>query len=176
MFLVVEGQRGVGKTTAIRELTNLMAIRPFKDTRGENVTRQIERLFHLARIHVSSAPDIPFVLDRFYITEYVMRKSEATYPRFYDQGMYSRILDWNTKLHKMGGLTAILKCDEYHRLARLKETGKNDEANHKTIRELWAEAADCWADLVIDTTRIEPKDIAYILASTLLATKQRREL
>ena len=69
--IIIEGTRCAGKTTIANKIADYYGYRYYKDHKRDDAVEEMHRIMERA----NESPDV-FVLDRFHMTEYVMRAAE----------------------------------------------------------------------------------------------------
>lgn len=131
MIIVLEGPRGVGKTTIAHNLVPVLTNLGFKPTiakftRGEDPTADMQ--FTIRKLVADShGPGSPAtIIDRFHLTEFVMRTADDSVPR---SKLALDMVSLSYQLEHAGAWVFVLNADESVREERVKQRddGRGDE-------------------------------------------------
>lgn len=156
MIVIIEGQRGTGKSTIAKKLNDVLEFhgvssRIMKFTRGDNPHRDMRK--QIIDMSLDPTSEI-FIVDRFHLTEWVMR--------VVDGQPGEKLAIEATKiakiLHDVSAMTFILSCDKPIRKERLQKRndGRGDEADDERVSAMWefvsAAQVDEWPNVVAINT------------------------
>lgn len=176
MIVVFEGPKGVGKSTAIKTLSELLCkngidneIMKFERGEVDPTHDMLNALTYLAdKTRTFDGFKKVFLIDRFHLSEFVYRHFDKNFPIDEDTTLSDTIM-----IHRMlmavRATVVILSCDDEKRKERIfNRIGNNEDIENPERLEFWKSLGEQMKRRyhnvsLIDTTEKTPMDSARIV-------------